>query len=99
MSRSQLFPDALRRAVALALLAAFVFGPAAVSPRARAQEPAKEEKKEEGEKKKEEKKEEGLPLKPEGKVEFATDEGTWMSVDLSPDGGSIVFDLLGDIYT
>jgi imidazolonepropionase-like amidohydrolase/Tol biopolymer transport system component len=32
-------------------------------------------------------------------VEFDTDEGTWMSVDVSPDGGTLVFDLLGDIYT
>ncbi len=47
----------------------------------------------------EEKKEEGLPLKPEGKVEFTTDEGTWLSLDVSPDGQTIVFDLLGDIYT
>jgi imidazolonepropionase-like amidohydrolase/Tol biopolymer transport system component len=31
-------------------------------------------------------------------VEFDTDEGTWMSCDVSPDGKSIVFDLLGDIY-
>jgi Tol biopolymer transport system component len=31
-------------------------------------------------------------------VEFDTDEGTWMSVDVSPDGQAIVFDLLGDIY-
>ena len=28
-----------------------------------------------------------------------TSEGTWMSVDVHPDGTRIVFDLLGDIYT
>ena len=27
------------------------------------------------------------------------DTGTWMSVDVAPDGGTVVFDLLGDIYT
>jgi imidazolonepropionase-like amidohydrolase/Tol biopolymer transport system component len=32
-------------------------------------------------------------------VEFETDEGTWMNVDVSPDGSTVVFDLLGDIYT
>lgn len=31
-------------------------------------------------------------------VEFTTDEGTWMNLDISPDGKEIVFDLLGDIY-
>jgi imidazolonepropionase-like amidohydrolase/Tol biopolymer transport system component len=31
-------------------------------------------------------------------VALATDEGTWMNVDVSPDGKEIVFDLLGDIY-
>ena len=35
---------------------------------------------------------------PTTKVEFDTDEGTWMSCDVSPDGASLVFDLLGDIY-
>jgi len=27
-----------------------------------------------------------------------TDEGTWMNLDVSPDGKDIVFDILGDIY-
>ncbi|MEX2362234.1 MAG: amidohydrolase, partial [Balneolaceae bacterium] len=31
-------------------------------------------------------------------VSFTTDEGTWMNLDVSPDGEQIVFDLLGDIY-
>src|SRR5688572_25568464 len=40
-----------------------------------------------------------LPLKPERNVKFTTEEGTWMSLDVSPDGRTIVFDLVGDIYT
>jgi imidazolonepropionase-like amidohydrolase/Tol biopolymer transport system component len=40
-----------------------------------------------------------LPLTTSRNVRFATSEGTWMSVDVSPDGSTIVFDLLGDIYT
>jgi imidazolonepropionase-like amidohydrolase/Tol biopolymer transport system component len=32
-------------------------------------------------------------------VPIDTREGTWMSLDVSPDGGEIAFDLLGDIYT
>ncbi|GAB2766035.1 amidohydrolase family protein [Salinimicrobium soli] len=31
-------------------------------------------------------------------VPLSTDEGTWMNLDVSPDGKQIVFDLLGDIY-
>ena len=35
---------------------------------------------------------------PSKTVEFDTDEGTWMNVDVSPDGKEIAFDMLGDIY-
>lgn len=31
-------------------------------------------------------------------IRFSTDEGTWMNLDVSPDGKRIVFDLLGDLY-
>jgi Tol biopolymer transport system component/imidazolonepropionase-like amidohydrolase len=41
----------------------------------------------------------GLPLTPQRKVEFKTDEGTWMSVDVSPDGKTVLFDLDGHLYT
>ncbi len=37
-----------------------------------------------------------LPTRP---VTINVDEGTWMNVDVSPDGKTIAFDLLGDIYT
>src|SRR5262249_16400860 len=52
-------------------------------------------------KKKDEKKDEKKPLslKSDRKIEFTTDEGTWLSLDVSPDGKTIVFELLGDIYT
>ena len=42
---------------------------------------------------------EGLVLKTERTIDFTTDEVTWMSIDVSPDGQTIVFDLLGDLYT
>ncbi|MBN7796868.1 PD40 domain-containing protein [Parahaliea mediterranea] len=35
---------------------------------------------------------------PATEVAFTLEEGTWMSVDVSPDGETLVFDLLGDIY-
>lgn len=31
-------------------------------------------------------------------VRFSTDEGTWLDLDVSPDGRTIVFSMLGDIY-
>jgi Tol biopolymer transport system component len=36
---------------------------------------------------------------PYSEVEFSTNEGTWMCLDVSPDGKTIAFDLLGDLYT
>ena len=38
-------------------------------------------------------------MKPERKLDFTTDEGTWLSVAVSPDGKTIALDLLGDLYT
>lgn len=38
------------------------------------------------------------PAGPTKTVSFQTSEGTWMNLDVSPDGQEIVFDLLGDIY-
>lgn len=39
-----------------------------------------------------------LSLKPGRTLDLKTTEGTWMSLDVSPDGKQVVFDLLGDIY-
>ena len=39
-----------------------------------------------------------LPLVPERSVKIETNEGTWLSLDVHPDGSKILFDLLGDIY-
>ncbi len=38
------------------------------------------------------------PFGPVTTVRFTVTEGTWMNLDVSPDGREIVFDLLGDIY-
>lgn len=39
-----------------------------------------------------------LPLQPSRKIQFETDEGTWLSLDVSSDDRRLVFDLLGDLY-
>src|SRR5688572_30419418 len=41
----------------------------------------------------------GLPLKPKRKINFTTSEGTWTSLDIHADGKTIVFDMMGDIFT
>jgi Tol biopolymer transport system component len=58
---------------------------------------AQEKKDDQKDEKKDEKKR--LSLKSARKIEFTTDEGTWISLDVSPDGKTIAFELLGDIYT
>ncbi|MFZ1807934.1 MAG: amidohydrolase, partial [Cyclobacteriaceae bacterium] len=40
-----------------------------------------------------------LPLEVGRKIPIKTTEGTWMSLDVSPDGKTIAFDFLGDIFT
>jgi dipeptidyl aminopeptidase/acylaminoacyl peptidase len=40
-----------------------------------------------------------LPLTAARKASFTATKATWMSLDVSPDGKTIVFDLLGDLYT
>jgi len=42
---------------------------------------------------------ESLPLQPARQISIDTNEGTWLSPDISPDGGTIVFELLGDLFT
>lgn len=38
------------------------------------------------------------PRAPTALLEFTATEGTWISVDVAPDGATIVFDLLGHVY-
>src|SRR5437879_1259295 len=87
--------------VVLAMVLGVSFGGATALLASRKRPDAVAQEKDKQEEKKEEKKDEkkGLPLKSDRKVEFTTDEGTWLSLDASPDGKTIVFELLGDIFT
>jgi Tol biopolymer transport system component len=76
---------------------AVILGGLGAAVQARAQDTAGQDKQDKKDEKKDDKK--GLSLKPARKIEFTTDEGTWLSLDVSPDGKTIVFELLGDIYT
>ncbi|QNL48231.1 PD40 domain-containing protein [Olivibacter sp. SDN3] len=39
-----------------------------------------------------------LPLKGTREVQIDTDEATWLALDVAPDGKTLVFSLLGDLY-
>src|SRR5215213_10118581 len=72
--------------ILLPLLAAAAFLPAAAPSQAPPQAPPRDPTN-------------TLPLTTTRTVRFTTDQGTWMSVDVSPDGSTLLFDHLGDIYT
>ncbi|MCA6415239.1 MAG: PD40 domain-containing protein, partial [Cytophagales bacterium] len=63
-----------------------------------AQEPKKEIKADSTKKEKSKKKKD-LPLEIARRISIKTNEGSWMSLDVSPDGKTIAFDFLGDIFT
>jgi imidazolonepropionase-like amidohydrolase/Tol biopolymer transport system component len=63
-----------------------------------AQDPKKEAKADSTKKEKPKKKKD-LPLEVSRRIPIKTTEGTWMSLDVSPDGKTIAFDFLGDIFT
>jgi imidazolonepropionase-like amidohydrolase/Tol biopolymer transport system component len=46
-----------------------------------------------------ESKPEALITKPARTIEFSTDEATWMNIDVSRDGKTLLVDVLGDLYT
>jgi Tol biopolymer transport system component/imidazolonepropionase-like amidohydrolase len=71
------------RALTLAMTAALLVTPALAA-------------KKDEEKKPEWKVESSLPV--HKTIRFDTSEGTWMNLDVSPDGKTIAFDLLGDLY-
>ncbi|MHB1326720.1 MAG: amidohydrolase family protein [Gemmatimonadales bacterium] len=41
----------------------------------------------------------GLPLISTRSLSFTTTKGSWLSIDIDPSGRTLVFDLLGDLYT
>lgn len=42
---------------------------------------------------------EELPLEVDRYLRYTAEEGSWMSVDVSPDGRTVLFDHLGDLFT
>src|SRR6266403_1229067 len=87
-------------AVLTMMAGVFFGGPAVLRAGARWQGVPEQEKDKKDEKKTDKKDEKkGLPLKSDRKIEFTTDEGTWLSLDVSLDAKTIAFELVGDLYT
>jgi len=81
--------NTIKTLLALALLTA-AFAPAQAFAQEEEPDTAAARKKREGT---------SLPLEATRTISIDTDEGTWLSLDVSPDGQTVVFDLLGDLYT
>lgn len=79
-------------AAILSLATALLAGPPAAVA---AQEPPDSTRQEAAE----EDEEKDLPLEPARTIRVDRTEGTWISLDVSPDGETIVFDYLGDLFT
>jgi hypothetical protein len=88
--------DRLARTLAVAVAMALGLAAPPIPARSQEKDAPKSESKEKEQPKK---KAQGLPIKPDRTIEFTTDEGTWLSLDVAPDGKTIVFELLGDLYT
>jgi Tol biopolymer transport system component len=72
---------------------------AASAPAPDTQEGRSAQEQEQEKAKTEEDEERPLPLEPARTIAFETDEGSWISLDVSPDGRTVLFELLGDLYT
>ena len=77
-----------RLPIALTIIAALAVVPSAQDPPEQKADAAKSEKTSKKD----------LPLEPTRTITFETTEGSWLSLDVAPDG-RIVFELLGDLYT
>ena len=75
-----------RTLVSLALLGVLLASPPALEAQEPEEEPADPE-------------QERLPLEVGRRLSYTASEGSWISVDVSPDGGTLVFDHLGDLFT
>ena len=76
-----------RPSFVLATLAALAF---LVPPTATAQQSARTDREPDNE---------NLPLEAARSVPLDTEEGSWLSLDVSPNGRTLVFDMLGDLFT